>query len=779
VDSPLQIVAWVTLVAVLSYLAAKLGGAVVMRPQVDWPLWPGNVLLVSILLLVRRRIWPILMAAAFVAFALYDLQSGVTIRSTALLILSDFVEVLVAAWGLSYAFDKLPQLDSVKALARFVCVAVVLAPFAAAFFGALASRGNYWTSWRISFLSEALAFLTLLPAILGWVSKRALWARESLAHHLEAGALLVALVVLGYLTFVSPWAIIVPALPVVPLLLWAALRFGPTGVSTAMVVLAFLSIWGVIHGRGPFIEMGPLKNITSLQVFLLFAAAPFMLLAALVEERKHAEDARFRHAAIVESSDDAIISENFEGIITSWNAGAQRIFGYTEAEVVGQSIEVLVPDELRDDEKRILQKVIRGERLEHYETLGVTKHGQKVNISLTMSPVRDSSGRIIGFSKIARDITERKRAEDSLRESEGRFRLVANTAPVMIWTSGLDKLFDYFNQPWMEFTGWPLAAELGNGWAEGVHSEDLTACLDTYTKAFDSRQPFKMQYRLRRHDGEYRWVFDTGVPRFDGGGSFAGYIGSRIDITDRKLAEEVLSTVGRRLIEAQEEERSRIARELHDDINQRLALLANGLQELEQAMSVNRDPLRKKQFHELWQLTNEIAADTEHMSHQLHPSKLHYLGLAAAVRDLCHEFSRQHKIEVECLVRDLPQDLEENVSLSLFRTVQESLHNVIKHSHGHHAKVELTRQSSLIHLRVSDDGVGFNPEQGRNSHGLGLVSMRERLRSVGGEFSIWSRPSLGTQVEGRVPAATKSVHSAEDHGADQKGQSQPSHPRQF
>jgi integral membrane sensor domain MASE1 len=212
VDSPLQTVAWVSLVAVLCYLAAKLGGAVVMRPQVDWPLWPGNVLLVSILLLLPRRIWPILMAAGFVAFALYDLQSGVTIRSTALLILSDFVEVLVAAWGLSYVFGEVPQLDSVKSLAKFVCVAVVLAPFTAAFFGALASHGSYWTSWRISFLSEALAFLTLLPAILGWVSKRASWARESLAYHLEAGALLVALVLVGYLTFVSPWAIVVPAL---------------------------------------------------------------------------------------------------------------------------------------------------------------------------------------------------------------------------------------------------------------------------------------------------------------------------------------------------------------------------------------------------------------------------------------------------------------------------------------------------------------------------------------------------------------------------------------
>jgi len=742
-----------------------------MRPQVDWPLWPGNVLLVSALLLVPRRIWPILMAAAFAAFALYDLQSGMTIRSTALLILSDFVEVFTAAWGLSYAFGEVPRLDSVKALAKYVCVAVVLVPFTAAFFGALASSGTYWTSWRISFFSEALAFLTLLPAILGWVSKRESWARESLAYYIEAGTLLVALVLLGYLTFVSPWAIIAPALPVVPLLLWAALRFGPTGVSTAMIVLAFLSIWGAINGRGPFVEMGPFKNVMSLQVFLLFATAPFMVLAALVEERKHAEEARFKHAAIVESSDDAIISENLEGIITSWNTGAQRIFGYTETEVVGQSVAILVPRELQDDENRLLQLLRRGQRLEHYETIRVTKDGKRVDVSLTVSPVRNSAGSMVGASKIARDITERKRAEEALRESEGRFRLMANTAPVMIWTSGPDKLRDYFNQPWLEFTGRPLAEELGKGWTEGVQPEDLTACMDIYTKAFDTHQPFQMQYRLRRYNGEYRWIFDTAVPRFNGDGSLAGYIGSCTDITDRKLAEETLSTVGRRLIEAQEEERSRIARELHDDINQRLALLANGVQEIEQAISADIDPSQKKGLRELGQLTNEIATDIEHMSHQLHPSKLHYLGLAAAVRDLCHEVSRQHKIEIECVVRDLPQDLEGNTSLSLFRTVQESLRNVVKHSHARHVKVELTCQSSAIQLLVSDDGAGFHPESAQYNHGLGLVSMRERLRSVGGEFSIWSKPSLGTQVKGSVPAATKAVRREEEPAADQKIQS--------
>jgi len=604
-----------------------------------------------------------------------------------------------------------------------------------------------------------------------------------------------------------------------------------------------------------------------------------------ITQEKKAEEVLLRYAAIVESSTDAIVSEDLSGTILTWNLGAQQLFELTQEEAVGQPISIIIPPLMQAEAQGVVRRVRNGEKIQSYRAVRQNKAGSKVNVSITVSPVKDQQGTIIGCSTIMRDIgelmraqddlnqseqkfakafrraplaiaitstgthkyvdvnetferwsgfrrdevigrtplelkiwedpsdrdkaakrllmdtsihelecrfrskdgkrlvglvsaelieingeqcilsvvadiTDRKRAEQKLQESEKRFRLMADSAPVLMWLSDANKLCTDFNQEWLRFTGRTMKDELGDGWTENVHPDDLQSCVRTYTRAFDDRRQFVMEYRLRRHDGQYRWLMDRGVPRFLDDGTFAGYIGCCIDITDEKEAKAARAELSGRLIHAQEEERARIARELHDDINQRLALLANGLQEVERNSDQSEQSEERKQVRELWQATNDIANDVQQLSHQLHPSKLHYLGLASAIRELCQEFSKLHKTEVQCTAHNIPKHLDETLALGLYRAVQEALRNVAKHSQAHQVKVELAADAKQLRLRVSDDGVGFDPELARNSHGLGLISMQERLRLVGGEFSLWSRPSLGTQIEGVVPLAEHYVKSA-------------------
>ncbi|HEY6372609.1 MAG TPA: PAS domain S-box protein [Candidatus Sulfotelmatobacter sp.] len=483
-------------------------------------------------------------------------------------------------------------------------------------------------------------------------------------------------------------------------------------------------------------------------------------------ERRAAEirlqESEDRLTAVVATALNAIIAVDEQQHVLLFNAAAEKMFGCTASEAIGGSLDRFIPPRFRSAHSLHIRRF--GETRETSRSMGtlgalwaMRSNGEEFPIEASISHAENAGKKL--FTVIIRDITEHCRAEAAAAESETRFHLIANTAPVLIWMSGPDRLCTYFNQPWLEFTGRRMEQELGEGWTEGVHLEDVEKCHERYVQSFDRRERFSMEYRLRRRDGEYRWVLDSGVPRFNSDGSFAGYVGCCMDISDLKQARATVIEFSGRLLRAGEEERARIARELHDDINQRLALLANGLQEAEQAASADKDGSRGQELHLLWQLTNEIANDIQHMSHQLHPSKLHYLGLTSTVRQLCNEFAQQHKIEIECMVKGLPDDLDERVSLNLFRTVQESLRNVVKHSKASHVKVELSCPSSVLHLCVSDDGVGFNPEEIRADHGLGLVSMRERLRSVGGEFSIWSKPSRGTLVQGRVPVPRKHAPS--------------------
>jgi PAS domain S-box-containing protein len=281
--------------------------------------------------------------------------------------------------------------------------------------------------------------------------------------------------------------------------------------------------WVAARGRGLYADSGLVLGMTGV--------------AQDISERKQAEEIRSLLAEVVASSDDAIISKTLDGIITSWNRGAQRMFGYAADEVIGQSITLLIPPDNLDEEPGILQRLRRGERIEHYETIRRRKDGTLLNVSLSVSPMRDIKGTIVGASKIARDVTHRKRAEQAIRASEVRFRLMADSAPVLIWMADTSKASTWFNKAWLEFSNRTMEQELGFGWVQNIHPDDLDRFLRMYSDHFEARTAFKTEYRFRRRDGEWRWLIDNAVPLYEGSdGTFSGYIGSCVDITEFRQA---------------------------------------------------------------------------------------------------------------------------------------------------------------------------------------------------------------------------------------------------
>jgi len=465
-------------------------------------------------------------------------------------------------------------------------------------------------------------------------------------------------------------------------------------------------------------------------------------------------------AAIVASSDDAIISKNLDGIITSWNNSAERIFGYTPEEAIGRHITLIIPPERHAEESKILDRLRRGERVDHFETIRRRKNGSLLDVSLTISPVRDSSGRVIGASKVARDITAQKQAEQSLRESEQRFRVITDASPILVWMSGTDKLCYYFNKGWLDFVGRTLEQEAGNGWTENLHPEDFERCLQIYVSNFDARRMFEMEYRMRHHSGQYRWILDRGVPRYSPDGIFEGYIGGCLDIQDQKEAAEKLRIADdmSRLIRAQDEERRRIARELHDSAGQTLAVLSMNLAQLvHRAEDVA--PQLAKEGKQIEAVVQQLQREIRTASYLLHPPLLDEVGLAAALDTYVEGLNERSDVAITLDAADnlgrLPSDME----LAVFRIVQECLTNVHRHSGSKTALIRLARKGQSIVIEVQDNGKGMSPErlleiQSQGS-GVGIRGIRERMRQFHGEMKIESNDP-GTAVRVSIPIPRES-----------------------
>jgi len=363
----------------------------------------------------------------------------------------------------------------------------------------------------------------------------------------------------------------------------------------------------------------------------------------------------------------------------------------------------------------------------------------------------DIVGRLRLVASVFAGALARQRADAALRASEGRFRTLADNSSSMVWMSGPDRRATWFSRRWLEFVGHPMEHELGDGWIQSVHPADLADLMSVSMNATHRRVPFTAEFRLRRCDGAWRWVFTYGAPNFDSNEAFQGYLGSSIDITERKLAEEAVRDLTGRLITAQESERGRIARELHDDISQQIAALAICLSAVKRSPDVRENAAVQKDLASLQHQIVSVTDSIRHLCHDLHPTVLDHGGLSLALRGHCADFARQHQVRV-AFEADDNLVLDRASALCLFRVAQEALRNVARHAGADTVHVTIRKGDGEILLTVTDDGCGFDEVATRASTTrLGLRSIHERVRLAQGRCVIESAPGLGTTVSVVLP----------------------------
>jgi len=470
-----------------------------------------------------------------------------------------------------------------------------------------------------------------------------------------------------------------------------------------------------------------------------------------ITERKQAERNTGLLAAIVGFSEDAIVSKNLDGIITSWNESAERMFGYTAEEAVGQHITLIVPSDRRNEEVTIIERLRRGESIEHFETVRVRKDGTTLDISLTISPVKDSAGRVVGASKVARDITERKRAELALAEQA---RLLDLSTDAILVRDAADRV-TYWNSGAWHLYGYTREEALGHVTHELLRTE-FPASLESINEQLHRDGHWTSELVHRRKDGQQilvasRWVVDRSAY-----GNSWSVLETNSDVTERKRFEQAVkeSELSVRLLQAQDDERRRIARELHDGVGQLLATMSiNVSRVIREKSNLSLDAARCAEENS--NLIEQVSKDIRTVSYLLHPPLLDELGLQSALQWYVDGFADRSKIATKLEMRlgldRLPQDYE----LCLFRIVQECLTNVHRHSGSSTALVRLVRAPGEIRLDVRDEGRGVNKEtrlkiSSGQSAGVGLRGMRERLKQLGGSLEIESTGS-GTTVTAVVP----------------------------
>ena len=492
-------------------------------------------------------------------------------------------------------------------------------------------------------------------------------------------------------------------------------------------------------------------------VFITGVAVLMMLALA---NRTRAETTVRRLAAIVEFSNDAIIGMDMSGVVTSWNAGAERLFGYAAAEMVGQPILRLIPLERHDEETKILDQIARGETVRHFETVRRHKAGSALDVSVSFSGIKDGAGKLVGASKTIRDLTGRKRAEQRQQRSEANLAASQRIAHLGSWEMDLVSVQDLTQGAlrWSDevFRIWgyePRAIEVTyENFLAAVHPDDRSLIGETVSAALRDSRPYDLNHRILRPDGTERIVRELAEFQFEEGtGRPLRMIGTVMDITEQSRAEAALRELALRLLRAEDDERRRIAKELHDSTAQDLVAVLLNLGTLRDALpELAAEP--EQILEDSVALLENSANDIRTLSYALHPPRLDEMGLAGGLAEYAAGLSKRAGVRIHVEAEPDFGRLPENIEHALFRVAQESLSNVVRHSQSDTAIVRLARQGANLVLEIEDHGRGLPLDlvTRTGARGVGLAGMRERMQHLGGWLELTSGPR-GTTVRAVLP----------------------------
>jgi len=774
-------------------IAGKLGQATTnIRSSNLGPVWPAYGIALAAFLVCGYRVWPAIALGAF----LIAFFSPVTHLAA----LGQAAGTTLAAFSGAFLLQRVAKFDKSLSRLRDALVLVVLGALGSALVSAsigtsvlyateVHAYSGLGSAWLIYWLGDATGVLLITPLVLTLPN----FLRSQLRTRItELAALLLLVTAACFLIFGDPSLVPVRlhvlAFTVLPFVMWAAIRFGVSGAALSILLIATIATVETALGSGPFVTSTPFTNAVLLDTFFAVLSVTGVTLASVIAEREQAQrereqsvreqgalEARLEAEQVVRASEERLrLAQQAAGIgtfernvrtgVVTWTPEMESMYGLPPGDFA--QTQTAFENLIHPDDRARVMELVDSALKTGQQTTGewrvLWSDGSIHWIAGRWQVFMNELGEPLRVLGVNIDVTGRKRTEEAvlglnrnleaqaavLQSREELLKIFVKSVPAGVAMLDRDMRYIQVSDRWcsdfsldssqiLGHSHYEIFPDLPEGWKE-IHRR----CLEGETLGAE-------EDRWDREGGttwlrwEIRpWRTPTGI--------VGGILIFSEDITHRKQMEEALSGVSRRLIEAQERERGRIARDLHDDICQRLALASI---ELEQVQRKLPDSVSEQRSHleELRERIIDISTDVQMMSHELHSAKLSYLGIAIALRGFCREFGEHHKVEIEFESRDLPRQLPPDVSLCLFRVLQEALHNASKHSGVKRFDVQLWGTSGDVHLTISDLGSGFDTEAAMKGRGLGITSMQERLKLVKGELTISSQPKRGATIHARVP----------------------------